>query len=455
MLTARGLGFRPAATLAALLMVAPAAAQVPEEPAPAGRSPSITWRLNVEWITAARGTAPRETVINPGNRVLRVPQWQAQSELRPNLRVEMGSRWQLVVRPRLLATWDRTWADARRRAEATGASANWTELFVAWRPHDAVAVTYGLQNFQWGPAELVSPSNRVFHEVGLFRDALYYVRGKHLLRVNLSAGRQWSLVTLAELGANGEPPFEAGNRFRRKAQTKLEWSTESGASYVGLTAGAAEAAPPSLGAYGSVAVTEGLALYTDVSATRGSRAWFPVAAPVTPAVPATPAMPGVPGTAPLFVFQQKDRASGVLRWHVLGGARYTFVNGVDARLEYVHQDAGYSTRDFRHAALALSAAPNPAAAEPYTTPGLEFLGRRLALVSVRLPDLPPAGRLEIQGRYLASLTDGSGVAFVTASGGATDRVTLFASAALTHGAWDAELSRLARASVVGGLVWNW
>jgi hypothetical protein len=413
------------------------AQEAPAEAETARPASPFSWRLNVEWITAVRGSALRNTDVNPENRVLGVPQWHAQSELRPNLRVEMGSQWQVVVRPRLLTTWDATRVAGGPYEDDVEARANWTELFASWRPHDAVAVTYGLQNFQWGPAELVSPSNRIFHEVGLFRDPLYYVRGKHLLRVNVSAGRQWSLVTLAELGANGEPPFEAGHRFARKGQAKLEWTDAAGASYVGVTAGVTQDGPPSVGGYGSLALSEGWSIYADLAAQRGSRAWYPVVDE------------GRPG------FRREDDSGGPIRWHVLGGARYTFASGVDARAEYVHQDAGYTKAQLRLAALAFAAAPNPAAAEPYMSPGLEFLGRRLALVSVRVPDLPPSKRLEVQGRYLASLTDGSGVAFVTASAGAADRVTLFASAALTHGAEYAELARLVRGSLVGGVVWSW
>ncbi len=143
-------------------------------------------------------------------------------------------------------------------------------------------------------------------------------------------------------------------------------------------------------------------------------------------------------TAPLFVFRQKDRDSGSLRWHVLGGVRYTFVSGVDARIEYVHQDAGYSKRDFlRQAASRSSAAPNPAAAEPYTTPGSKFPGGGWRSCRCASWTCRPPGGSRVQGRYLASLTDGSGVAFVTVSGGATDRVTLFCVGRTHHGAWDA------------------
>ena len=100
--------------------------------------------------------------------------------------------------------------------------------------------------------------------------------GKHLLRVNLSAGRQWSLVALAEVGATDDEPFRAGEPFARQALAKVEYTTTERRELRGVTAGATDGAPPWFGAYGSFAVTEGLSVYADTSHTRGSQAWYPV-----------------------------------------------------------------------------------------------------------------------------------------------------------------------------------
>jgi hypothetical protein len=357
--------------------------------------------------------------------------------LRPNASVGLGSRLLFVARPRLLAHTESTWADGLDRRDTRDASANWTELFVNWQVGHALQFTYGLQNFQWGPAELISPSNRIFHEVGIFRDPIYYVRGKHLARANVSIGKEWSLVTLAELGDNGEVDFNAGEPFRRQGQSKLEYAAPSGVGYVGVTAGARQHAPWWFGEYGSWSLTEGLSVYVDASHTRGSRAWYPV---ITEDVPR---------------FSRRDADADAWRTLALLGLRYTFVNGVDVRGEYLHQDAGYSTGDLALAASAAAAATSADAFAPYLAPGLELLGRRLALLSVRVPDLPPSKHLVVQGRYLQSFTDRSGVAFVTASLEAANALVLFASATAVHGGDTDELSRLVRGTLVGGAVWTW
>jgi hypothetical protein len=435
---ARRAGVALASVLALGTCTAIAGQEAPGQPEPPpDSSPAFAWRLNVQWISAARGVSPAETAVNPGNRTLRVPQLLLRSELRPNLRLELGPRWQAIARPRVRTVWQSSTAAGLPRASEHDTAANWTELFANWRPSDHVTLAYGLQNFQWGPAELVSPSNRIFHEVGLFRDPLYYVRGKHLARVNLSAGRQWSLVTLAELGATGEAPFAARTPFRRAAQSKLEFTSASGASYVGATAGVRAGSPPWFGEYGSLAITEGWSVYFDASHSRGTQAWYPVQD-----------RSGVR-------FVQGDAGAPRIRTFALGGLRYTFEGGIDARLEYVHHQAGYSRRQLELAAVALAAASSPEEAEPYFDPGLDFLGRRLLMASWRFPDLPPGRRAEAQARYLRSLTDRSGVAFLTGSLNAGDALVLFASAAAMHGEPAAEFSRLIRGSLVGGAVWSW
>ena len=106
-------------------------------------------------------------------------------------------------------------------------------------------------------------------------------------------------------------------------------------------------------------------------------------------------------------------------------------------------------------AVVALAAGNPAGVAPFLDPGFELLGRHLLYASLSLPDLPPAERTWVQARYLRSLTDGSGVAFVTASHDATDSVVVFLSLSATHGPADGALSRLTRAAFAAGATVNW
>jgi hypothetical protein len=422
--------------VACAFLACPAWAQDSQTETAESAPPRITYRLNVDWLNAARVTSPAEGDLNPSNARLFVPQRFGQTELRANLRVEFGSRAQLIVRPRVRAFASRASASGFPDRDAQDADADWTEAYFSWMPVDAVSVTYGLQNFQWGPAELLSPSNRIFHETGLFRDPIYYVPGRHLLRVNLSAGNQWSVVVLSELGATDQETFRAGETFARQAVAKIEYTTGSGASYAGVTAGATEGVPPWFGGYGMFGISAGLSVYADASLTRGSQAWYPV----------------LRGAFPTFV--PRDEGAG---WRALAvlGARYTFERGDDFRVEWLLNDSGWSRDDLRLGLTAAQVAPSPEAFAPYLAPGLEFVGRRLVLLSLRTPDLPPAKHVQIQARYLQSFTDTSRVFFATGSYEATDALVLFASGTVTGGPPEGESSRLVRASLVLGATYTW
>lgn len=403
--------------------------------------PAFAFRGHLEWITAGGRAWDRASPLNPGNRVLQVPAGGGQSELRPDLRLEVGSELTAVARPRFLAKVEKGEVDGDWRAERSEATAEWIEGHATWRVSDGLAISYGLQNFQWGPAELVSPSNRIFHSTGFYRDPVYVVRGRHLVRVNASSGREWSAVLLAEVGDNGEDPFVAGEPFEEKALVKVEYTAPSGDLYGALTAGASVRSRGWFGEYLNVPVVAGLSAYADAVHTVGRRAWYPVP---DPALGAT--------------FAQSGMETRGLRSTALAGLRYAFVSGNDLRIEYLFDEAGWTDDQLARAevaALTALAAGDPTGIAKYLDPGFELLGRHLLYVSLHLPDLPPGERTSLQLRYLASLTDGSGAAFLTGSYNATDAVVAFLSLAATHGPEDGALSRLTRATVALGATVNW
>jgi hypothetical protein len=423
--------------LAALLAAEP---EVPAEPAPVEAPPSVAFRGHLEWITAAGGASSRASPVNPGNRVLLVPAGGLQTELRPDLRLEVGPTLTAIARPRFWLRVQKAETADGWQPEQYEATAQWIEGYATWRVSDRLALSYGLQNFQWGPAELLSPSNRIFHATGFYRDPVYVVRGRHLVRANVSAGREWSLVVLAEVGDNGEAPFVAGEPFERKAQAKLEYTSPGGDLSAAVTAGAGARSRGWFGEVVTVPLFAGLSAYADAVHTVGRRAWVPVETPVGP------------------TFAQTGMETRRLRTTVLTGLRYSFVNGNDLRLEYLFDEAGWSDAQLSladRAAVAAMAVGDPSGVARFSDPGFELLGRHLLYASLSLPDLPPGERTRVQVRYLRSLTDGSGAAFVTGSYDATDSVVAFLSLSATHGTVDGALSRLTRATFAAGATVSW
>jgi hypothetical protein len=414
---------------------APEPAAVPEGP------PPLVFRGHLEWISAVGGAKPRASPLNPGNGILELPAAGVQTELRPDLRLEHGTALTAVLRPRFFARVERAETDAGWQPERWETTAQWIEGYATWRVSDRLSLSYGLQNFQWGPGELLSPSNRIFHASGFYRDPVYVVRGRHLVRVNVSAGREWSVVLLAEVADNGEPAFVAGEPFEQKVQAKAEYQSAGGDALVAVTAGAGQRSRAWFGEYATLPLVAGLSAYVDAVHTMGRLAWYPVATP--------------PIGAEL---QQTGVRTRALRTTALGGLRYAFEGGQDLRVEYLYDEAGWSEDQLalaQLAALSSLAAGDRAGVAKFLDPGFELLGRHLVYASLALPDLPPADRTRVQLRYLRSLTDGSGIAFVTASHDATDSVVAFLSASATHGPGDGALSRLSRLSVAAGATVNW
>lgn len=430
---------RRVAVTAAAVACSLAPPALAEDAAP--ESPTISARIRLEWLTAAGSTLPRETPVNPENAVLRLPSAAASTELRPDLRLEAGRDLSAFVRPRLVAQTQKPRVAGAWRPEASDADVEWIDLYASWQADERVAFAYGLQNYQWGPAELASPSNRIFHETGFFRDPLYVVRGKHLARVNLSAGRAWSGVVLVEVRDNGERPFVAGEPFEPKAEAKLEWSDPGGRGYLAVTGGAGKTSRGFFGEYASLSVGDGFSVYADAVHQVGSRAWIPVE------------------PAPGAVRFEQALAGAGLRTLALGGVRYTFAGGTDLRLEYLFDEAGWDARRLRLAARAAAVLPGPPPAPgdvgPWLDPGFELVGRQHAYASLSIPDLPPRDRTAIAVRYLVALEDGSGALFGTASHDATGAVVLFASVTATHGSDHGALARLARASALVGATVSW
>jgi hypothetical protein len=425
-------------TVAALACAAPPLASA-DDAAPGSLAASA--RIRLEWLTAAGSTLPRDTPVNPENAVLQLPSAAASTELRPDLRLEAGRDLSAFVRPRLLALAQKPRIAGAWQPETSDASVEWIDLYASWRADEHVAFAYGVQNYQWGPAELVSPSNRIFHVTGFFRDPLYVVRGRHLARVNLSAGRAWSAVLLVEVRDNGEQPFVAGEPFEPKAEAKLEWSDPGGRGYLAVTGGAGKTSRGFFGEYGSLSIGDGFSVYADAVHQMGSRAWIPVE------------------TAPGVARFEHALADAGLRTLALGGVRYTFAGGTDLRLEYLFDETGWDVRRLRLAERAAAVLPGPPPVPgdvgPWFDPGYEVVGRQHAYASLSIPDLPPRERTAIAVRYLVALEDGSGALFGTASYDATDAVVLFASATATYGSDHGALSRLARASALVGATVSW
>lgn len=356
-----------------------------------------------------------EGVLNPRNVNFRTPEQTLALEARPDWNLSYAGL-KATARPRLILYRDRVEAAGTTREE-TDLLLRWSEGFAQWQAADSLSVAYGLQNFQWGPAESASPSNRIFRDTVQVKDALYAVKGHHLARVTFTPSSTFSEVLLVELSDNGDGEPEAYERPARKALLKSELSWAGGADYGGLVLGWRDRAGFWIGEYVNVEPLEGLSLYADASHEAGGLAWYP----------------GRDPTGRYTVMSQARRGESRIRTFLASGARYAFENGNDWRVEYLFQEAGW-TKDERARVQGALTSADPVQyillatrARAALQPGLDFPGRSYLFSSVRFPNVLSVRDWNLYFRFLRSLQDSSSSAYGSSEHAIGDSGTLVGS----------------------------
>ena len=379
----------------------------------------------------------RDTPANPDNAVQRIPGLVAGVQLRPDVRVAYAEWAQFVFRPRYEGRVEHT-EIAGQRTDAWINQWALDALYLQVNPTSVLNVSYGRQGYEWGTAEFINASNRLFHVNALQKNELYVLRGRELGRVGVFLGRQLSVVVLVELRNNGERPF-GEDTFDRKGLAKLEYASESGAHRLGLVAGMGQVTVPWVGLYGSTEILDGLELHTDFAVSRGSRSWHPVVGPAGILFQRT------------LVDERRPEVLGV------AGAKFTTLIGLELGLEYVANTAGYDRDELRLAYQSVTVASPQLIANlsALSNPGLEVLGRHYLYATLRWPSAISRWEANLGGGYLLSLTDQSGRANVYIEASLASWLVVFANGIIAHGAPSAELAALSFGSVLVGLRSTW
>ncbi|HUP58263.1 MAG TPA: hypothetical protein VM598_12475 [Bdellovibrionota bacterium] len=391
-------------------------------------------RASVDGWFGARYEDTSESAIDPTNRTLAIPRFGLFGDLRAGGKADLGAVQlsarlrEEIVRGRVhfLSPAESIW-DTETEFMVIDASATWTV-------NDYLILSAGGQNYQWGPAELLSPSNTIFHFIPGQRTLRWIEPARWIGRANLSVGSSWSLVAMIEALEQKESTFIADVPFKPIALLKAEYRAETGNHYVGATASQTVSRMFHWGEYGSYSILEGFSVYGDLRHSVGSESWYPVVNPDT-----------------TISMLQSERDSDDLFTLAIFGLR--FEDRVDARIEYVHNDYGYSSTDQSRALQGIRV-PSPQLPSNFLrllAPGLEMPSRDVIYASVRVPDLGPAKELAVTGRYLLSLTDRSGAAGATGEWLLSDNASFFADLAYNHDGEMPGFASIVSADLSGGI----
>ena len=386
----------------------------------------------------------KDSPLNQGNENIEAAHELFTSELRPNLKVT-AKNVQLIARPRVQYSYGLVEVDQHERDGASKTKSYLSEAFGQWTVSDELSFAYGLQSYQWGSTESLSPSNRIFHETAVQRNLLYEVRGRNIVRLNFSSGKAFSTVVMAEVKDNPEDTttFVADQAWQPKALIKSEWNWNEGADYFGLVAGGYQHGHPWVGEYFSsgLPVIDGLSAFADLSHQWGGDAWYPESRDVPTDV----------GPQPQTSFVQSYQDSHKTLTLAAGGLKYDFINGVILRGEYIYNQAGYTRQQFK-AATAAVAARNPLQLavlsdniRRFLGSGLDLPGQRYAYASIHVPDLFTITDLMFDARTFYALTDHSSLSYASMDYKVGDHGTVSLASAGSTGPKDGELRGYAQA----------
>jgi len=376
------------------------------------KSEPLEFRGWLQWLNTVEHTTPdNNNEINPENQVLRIPSTTYASLLRPQFKITSNDV-QFVIRPRVIYRQDFAKVNNKGQPETSQLQSYLNDAFVQWTISESVSFTYGKQVYQWGAAETFSPSNRIFHDVASNRDIRYEVRGKRIARLNLSAGKDFNAVIMADIEDDKDALiFNADTKWVPSVLAKGEYGWNSGADYFGIVVGGQKNGLPWVGEYFNVSVPflDGLSVFGDASHQRGSEAWYPVVNSQSTPV----------GVQQQITFSHSQLDSKHVYTLAVAGLKYDFVNGTILRGEYVYNEAGYSKtqRDLARAALD----PRNPLQQPvlldnlkhYFAPGLDITGQRFAYASIYVPDIFNFNDVLFMARSVYSLLDRSSLSYVS------------------------------------------
>ena len=275
----------------------------------------------LRFLTYGMLQKPAGTSQNPQNDFLQIPRYLGVFAFRPDLHQNF-KRLELSVKPRMNLEWA-AWEDGIRDGETDFED----DFFInQWLTRisvtDALFLSYGRENLQWGPSYLLSPSNPFFRDNGR-RNPKQEVAGMDFARLVWLPDMAWTLSLIANTD-QGRQEFLLQD-FEKSYAAKLDYAGQE--DYASLIFSHSENGHNFVGVFGGRTVTDAFLLYGEGNLSRNFTGLYPAAA-----------------DNPLDADMQStdDRSSSVRGIGLLGGS-YTLSSGPTLTAEYVYNGRGYNS----------------------------------------------------------------------------------------------------------------
>lgn len=262
--------------------------------------------------------SPINSRLNPDN-ALAIPRYQTELDFRPDFHLNIRD-FEFGVKPRFTTSWSRVQNGLAAGTDTTNATAYVNEWIARYRVTNQVLVSYGRENLQWGPSQLLSPSNPFNQNNGKNNPAIEQP-GLDYGRVVVIPNASWTMSMIANTGSGRlVPSGEETIPFRRAYAAKLDYTGDK--TYFSLIASKRETAAYRIGYFGGWTVSDALLAYSEGS-----------------------------------VALSRDRGLPHPDFDVLAGAAYTLEAGPTVTVEYFHHNAGCTQSEISQCASPASIDP--------------------------------------------------------------------------------------------------
>ncbi|MFZ1984711.1 MAG: hypothetical protein WAU91_09885, partial [Desulfatitalea sp.] len=287
--------------------------------------PSLTERISQGWSYQLRVvgfgmvTEVADTPRNPDNLIMALPQHTAGLQVRPDLRLDVA-RLSLSLQPRAEWYWE-SWDQGPEADEAQGRSETFIhQWLVRLRCTDALYVSYGRENLQWGPAYLTSLSNPFFEDNGKSNPKLE-VAAMDFARMVWVPSLTWSVSLIADTDQGRQDIPDAV--FEETYALKTDYT--GSADYGSLILAYSETALDQISGFYGRTLSDAALVYAEGVLQRNPPGRYPQ------------------GTDdPLgFAMSAKDRSDDTWIGSLSSGVAYTLASGPTLTLEYLYYGPGY------------------------------------------------------------------------------------------------------------------
>lgn len=331
----------------------------------------------------------KDSPFNKNNTVLNTPIWTHTLEVRPDIELNFFDSHSLVLRSRHFnEEYKINYSNPKSVKYDRKDDSDLSDLFISSSWGASFSTTIGLQNYQWGPAEIFSPSNPFFHFQNDQRSFFYKEKGRELVRFNWNpdAESKWSVVGMYEPENNRTAFWTADQEFKPRSALKIERQFENPANALAIIMGQSDLEKSFLGEYLTWSPDEGLSFYMDAKHQKGRNNFRPEK-----------------NVFNLYDFVAPDEKEN--RVFTLAVVGFRWEGRVDFRQEFVYNEAGFNKKEWdqaRSAALTLSTnlLTN---LRRFTSPGLEFRTKAYSYTSIRIPDLGATKMASVSARWFSSL----------------------------------------------------